>query len=199
MPKSSSAAVVCSPTAATFTPAKARASSPYSSSFSRTAFTALVEVNATHWYRPVTSPLTARSICCGVRGGSTAMVGTSSGTAPYSRSRSETTDACSLVRGTSTRQPNSGLVSYQDILLFAAAASPTTATAPPRVVATVTPAAFRSGPIRPSVVATVCWSVVVPSQVIANGVASGQPAAISILPRSAGAVSAPKTTRVPVV
>ena len=49
MPKSSSAAVVASPTAATFTPAKARASSPYSSSFSRTALTALVEVNATHW------------------------------------------------------------------------------------------------------------------------------------------------------
>src|SRR5580692_9834470 len=125
------------------------------------------------------------------------MVGTSSGTAPYSRSRSDTADACSLVRGTSTRQPNSGLVSYQDILLFAAAASPTTATALPRVVATVTPAAFRSGPIRPSVVATVCWSVVVPSQVIANGVASGQPAAISILPSSCGAVSAPSTASVP--
>src|SRR3984893_15514592 len=125
------------------------------------------------------------------------MVGTSSGPAPSTRSRSDTTDACSLVRGTSTRQPNSGLVSYQDILLFAAAASPTTATAPPRVVATVTPAAFRSGPIRPRVVATVCWSVVVPSQGIANGVASAQPAAMSILPRSAGAVSAPRTTSVP--
>ena len=118
--------------------------------------TALVEVNATHWYRPVTKPLTARSICCGVRGGSTAIVGTSSGTAPYSRSRSETTEACSLVRGTSTRQPNSGLVSYQENLFCAAAAAPTTATAPPRVVATVTPAAFRSGPMRPRVVATVC-------------------------------------------
>src|ERR1700727_2599459 len=77
IPKSSSAAVVWSPTAATFTPANARASSPYSSSFSRTALTALVEVNATHWYRPVTRPLTARSICCGVRGGSTAIVGPS--------------------------------------------------------------------------------------------------------------------------
>ena len=50
------------------------------------------------------------------------MVGTSSGTAPYSRSRSETADACSLVRGTSTRQPNSGLVSYQDSRRCAAAA-----------------------------------------------------------------------------
>src|SRR5580693_2181255 len=197
MPKSSSAAEVCSPTAATLTPAKARASRPYSSSFSRTALTALVEVNATHWYLPVTRPLIARSICCGVRGGSTAIVGTSSGTAPYSRSRSETTEACSLVRGTSTRQPNSGLFSYQDILLFGAAVSPTTAIAPPRVVATVTPADLRSGPILASVVTTVCCSVVVPSQVIANGVASGHPAAISILPRSCGAVSAPSTTSVP--
>ena len=85
------------------------------------------------------------------------------------------------------------MVSYQDSLLFSAAASPTTATAPPRVVATVTPAAFRSGPIRPRVVTTVCWSVVVPSQVIENGVESGQPAAMSILPRSAGAVSAAST------
>ena len=145
----------------------------------------------------MTRPLTARSICCGVRGGSTAIVGTSSGTAPYSRSWSETTDACSLVRGTSTRQPNSGLVSNQDSRFLAAAASPTTAMAPPLVVATVTPAAFRSGPMRPRVVTTVCWSVVVPSQVMANGVASGQPAAISILPRSAGAVSAPMITSVP--
>src|SRR5262249_16035599 len=126
-----------------------------------------------------------------------AIVGTSSGMAPYSRRRSETTDACSLVRGTSTRQPNNGLVSYEDILLFTAAASPATATPLPRGVATGPPPALRSGPVRPSVGLTRCWSVVVPSQVIANGVASGQPAAISILPRSAGAVSAPRITRVP--
>src|SRR3984893_18691619 len=125
------------------------------------------------------------------------MVGTSSGPAPSTRSRSDTTDACSLVRGTSTRQPNSGLVSYQDILLFAAAASPTTAMAPPLVVATVTPAAFRSGPIRPRVVTTVCWSVVVPPQVMAKRGASGQPAATNILPRSAGVSSAPMITSVP--
>ncbi len=37
-----------SPTAATLMPAKARASSPYSSNFSRTALTALTEVNAIH-------------------------------------------------------------------------------------------------------------------------------------------------------
>src|SRR5262249_26961002 len=109
----------------------------------------------------------------------------------------ETTDACSRVRGTSTRQPNRGLVSYQDIRRWLAAASPTTAIASPRVVATVTPAALRSGPIRPSVVTTVCWSVVVPSQLRANGAAPGQPAAISISPRSPGAASAPSTTSGP--
>ena len=49
MPNSRSAAAVCSPTAATFTPANARASRPYSSNFSRTARTAFTEVKATHW------------------------------------------------------------------------------------------------------------------------------------------------------
>ena len=65
MPNSRSALAVCSPTAATLTPANARASRPYSSNFSRMARTALTEVKAIHWYRPVTRPLTARSICCG--------------------------------------------------------------------------------------------------------------------------------------
>ena len=66
----------------------------------------------------------------------------------------------------------------------------------PRVLARETPAALRSGPIRPRVETTVCCALVVPSQVIANGVASGQPAAISILPSSAGPASAPSTTSV---
>jgi hypothetical protein len=39
---------VVSPTAATLIPAKARASSPYSSNFSLTAFTAFTEVKAIH-------------------------------------------------------------------------------------------------------------------------------------------------------
>src|ERR1700761_625923 len=115
------------------------------------------------------------------------MVGTSSGTAPYSRSRWETRAACSLVRGTSTRQPNSGLVSNQDSRSCAATASPTTATAEPLVVARDTPAPLGSGPMRPSEDTTVCCALVVPSQVMANLVASGQPAAISILASSAGA------------
>ena len=48
-----------------------------------------------------------------------------------------------------------------------------------------------------SVLTTVCWSVVVPFQVIAKGVLSGQPAAISILAISAIPVSAPRMTSVP--
>jgi len=134
---------------------------------------------------------TARSICCGVRGGSTAMVGTCSGTAPLARSRSQTSSACSLVRGTSTRQPNSGLVSNQDSAGCDATPSPTTATAGPLAVSRLTPAALRFAATVPSVPTTVCWSVVVPFQVIANDAVSGQPAAISILPRSTGPVSAP--------
>ena len=48
MPHASRSPAVCSPTAATLMPAKARASRPYSSNRSRTALTALREVNATH-------------------------------------------------------------------------------------------------------------------------------------------------------
>ena len=49
-----------------------------------------------------------------MRGGSTAIVGTSSRHGAVRASWSESAPACSLVRGTSTRQPNSGLVSNQD-------------------------------------------------------------------------------------
>ena len=45
----------------------------------RLAFT---DVNATHSKRPSTNPRMAFSICCGLRGGSTEMVGTSSEVAP---------------------------------------------------------------------------------------------------------------------
>src|SRR6266700_5266510 len=61
----------------------------------------------------------------------------------------------------------------------------------------LTPAALRSAATDPTVHSTVCWSVVVPFQVTVNGVLSAQPAATSILPRSAGPVSAPRITRVP--
>ena len=73
----------------------------------------------------------ARSICAGLRGGSTAMVGTSTGTAPYARSRSLISPAWSLVRGTSTRQPNSGRLSHQDSRARLSTAVPTVATTGP--------------------------------------------------------------------
>ena len=82
MPHACRACAVTSPTTATLSPEKARASSPYSSNFSRTALTALTEVKATHSYRPSTRPRIALSICIGLRGGSTEMVGTSSLCAP---------------------------------------------------------------------------------------------------------------------
>jgi hypothetical protein len=83
------------------------------------------------------------------------MVGTCSGTAPRARSRSDTPSACSLVRGTSTRQPNSGLVSNQDRVRCAATPSPMTATAGPLEVSGLTPAAFRSAATEPSETTTV--------------------------------------------
>ncbi len=48
MPQSCSAADVTPPTAATFSPAKARASNPNSSNFSRTARTAFTLVKPIH-------------------------------------------------------------------------------------------------------------------------------------------------------
>ena len=44
-------------------------------------------------------PLTARSSCCGVRGGSTEMVGTTAAWAPWCSSRAIVEPDCSLVRG----------------------------------------------------------------------------------------------------
>ena len=72
-----------------------------------------MEVNTTHWKRPSTNPLTARSIWAGLRGGSTAMVGTSIGSAPYEVSRSLISPAWSLVRGTNTFQPYRARLSHQ--------------------------------------------------------------------------------------
>ena len=83
MPNARTLSAVAWPTQAIFTPENARASRPNSLNFSHTARTALVEVKTTHWNRPSTRPLTARSICAGLRGGSTAMVGTSIGRAPW--------------------------------------------------------------------------------------------------------------------
>src|SRR4030095_15264970 len=107
------------------------ASRPCSANFSHTARTALTEVNSTQAYRPSTRPLTARSICAGVRGGSTAIVGTSHGIAPYARSRALIAPACSLVRGTSTFHPYSGRFSHQLRLSHCAEPAPTVSTTRP--------------------------------------------------------------------
>ena len=56
---------------------------------------------------------------------------------------------------------------------------------------------MRSATTDDSLVSTVCWSVVVPFQVMAIGVASAQPPAISIFAISAGPASAPRMTRLP--
>src|SRR5690606_4831634 len=131
IPKARTASAVTGPTHAIFTPPKWRASRPCSANFSHTARTALVEVKITHAYLPSTRPLTARSICAGVRGGSTAMVGTSVGIAPYLRSRALIAPACSLVRGTSTFHPYSGRLSHQPRVWRDVTTEPTTTTTRP--------------------------------------------------------------------
>src|SRR5260370_40405311 len=108
------------------------------------------------------------------------MVGTSSGTAPCARSRSESAPACSLVRGTSTRQPNSGLVSNHDSCAAVAAGGPATATAGPSVGSRLMPAAFRSAPVGPGGGTTLRCAVVVPFQGTAHGVPPFQPAPPSV-------------------
>src|ERR1019366_7653545 len=126
-PHSRRAPAVTPPTAAIRNPANARASRPNSSNFSRTARTAFTEVNPIHSYRPVTKPLMARSICCGVRGGSTRIVGTTSLVAPYDARRAVIEPAWSLVRGTRMFQPNSGLVSNHESCSRSRTVEPTTA------------------------------------------------------------------------
>ena len=97
----------------------------------------------------MTRPLIARSIWVGVRGGSTAIVGTSTGTPPKPRSRSLIAPACSLVRGTSTFQPYSARDSHQASLSRCAAALPIVTTTVP-----VIPTAVSSS--SPTTPPTVC-------------------------------------------
>ncbi len=125
----------------------------------------------------------ARSICWGVRGGSTEIVGTSSGTAPYDWSCSDSPAACSLVRGTRTRQPNSGLFSNHDRRSRVPTASPTTISA-----GSAMPACLRSAASLPSEDTTVYCSVVVPLWVTATGVVSGLPPAMRALPMATASV-----------
>ena len=114
------------------------------------------------------------SICSGLRGGSTEMVGTSTGTAPWERSPADSAPACSLVRGTRTCQPKSGLVSNHDSVVRRSTTSPTTV-----IAGGVMPAAAASAPMASSVETTVSCSVVVPTRVMATGVRGERPAATS--------------------
>ena len=114
------------------------------------------------------------SICWGLRGGSTEMVGTSSGTAPKPRSREDSAPACSLVRGTRTRQPKSGLVSNHDSVSRRSTTGPTTV-----IAGGVILAARASAAMSASVETMVCWVVSVPVRVIETGVSPARPAPIS--------------------
>src|SRR3954465_3710220 len=180
MPNARTRSAVDWPTHAIFTPEKARASKPNSLNFSHTARTALVEVNTTHWNRPSTRPLTARSIWAGLRGGSTAMVGTSIGNAPWDTSFSLISPAWSFVRGTSTVQPYRARLSHQFSLARLATVLPMVTTSGPARGAGSVPASVAVSSRPASVVSTErCWHVV-PFAVTTAGVVSASPYSISV-------------------
>ncbi len=83
------------------------------------------------------------------------------------------------MRGTSTRQPNSGLVSNHESFSRSATVSPTTV-----IVGGVRRARFTSAATRSSVDTTVRCSVVVPRCVSSTGVSALRPAATSALATS---------------
>src|SRR3954464_3778302 len=186
MPKARTRSAVACPTQAIFTPEKARASRPNSLNFSHTARTALVEVNTTHWNRPSTRPLTARSIWAGLRGGSTAMVGTSIGDAPCDTSFSLISPAWSLVRGTSTVQPYSARLSHQFSFARLATVLPIVTTSGPVSGPAGSLAPMAALSLRPpSVVSTdLCWHVV-PCAVTTHGLVSANPYSVRVLAASA--------------
>ena len=119
------------------------------------------------------------------------MVGTSSGTAPKPRRRTDSEGAWSLVRGTRTRQPKSGLVSNHDSVSRRSTTLPTTVIAGGAMRAARASAAMCS-----SVETTVACSVVVPTRVIATGVSGERPAAIRSLAMSPIMPTAESSTRV---
>ena len=99
--------------------------------------------------------------------------------------------ACSLVRGTSTRQPKSGLVSNQDSFSRRSTTAPTTVTA-----GCASRAALASAAMSASVETMVSCVVVVPAWVIATGVSADRPAATSASAISAMCGSAESSTSV---
>ena len=119
------------------------------------------------------------------------MVGTSSGTAPKPRSREDSAPACSLVRGTRTRQPNSGLVSNHDSVSRRSTTGPTTV-----IAGGVIRAALASAAMSASVETIVSWVVSVPVRVIETGVVASRPAATSAAAISPIAPTAESSTSV---
>src|SRR6266540_3699886 len=107
-PQSRSAVSVAGPIAATRARPSAATPTPSASALPRSAATPLTLVSTTHSYAPAASWPTARSRSAVESSGSIAMVGTSSGSAPRSRSSRENAPACSRARGTSTVSPSSG-------------------------------------------------------------------------------------------
>ncbi len=95
------------------------------------------------------------------------------------------------MRGTSTRQPNSGLVSNHDSVSRSATVSPTTV-----IVGGASLAAFTSAAMFASVDVTVRCEVVVPSWVIATGVSGARPEATSALAASPMPLVEESSTRV---
>src|SRR3954467_968272 len=135
----------------------------------------------------------ARSICAGLRGGSTARVGTSTGTPPYPPSRSLISPAWSLVRGTSTRQPNSDRLSHQDRRARFSTAAPTVATTGP--VRASRPAVFSA--TADSLATTLFCAVPEPPEVTTTGVPPDRPPSTSREAASGRSSGAPCRTRVP--
>jgi hypothetical protein len=96
-----------------------------------------------------------------------------------------------LVRGTSTRQPNSGLVSNHDSVSRSATVSPTTV-----MVGGASLAAFTSAAMSCRVEVTVRCEVVVPSWVMATGVSGDRPEATNALAASPMPLIDESSTRV---
>ncbi len=95
------------------------------------------------------------------------------------------------MRGTSTRQPNSGLVSNQDSVSRRSTTGPTT------VIAGGAISAWRAAEAMSArVETTVRWQVSVPVEVIETDVSAGRPAAISCAAISPMEPTADSSTKV---
>src|SRR5438309_1205696 len=123
------------------------------------------------------------------------MVGTSTGTAPYARSRSLISPAWSLVLGTSTRQPNSGRLSHHDSRARLSTAAPTVATTRPLTASR--PAVFSA--TADSFAVTLFCPVPEPPAVTTIGVEADRPPSTSRAAASGSSSAVACSTTVPPV